>query len=79
MFCTQAELILAGKEHVCTWCAEKILKGEQYYRWASVDDTWYTSKMHVECRDACLEDHACYGDNEYMPYNNERPNKNGDD
>jgi len=75
MFCTQAELILAKKEHICTWCAEKIPKGEQYYRWASVDDTWHTSKMHVECRDACSEETSYYGDYEYMPYNNERPRK----
>lgn len=79
MFITSKELIVARKEHACTWCAEKILKGEQYFIWKSVDDSWFTSKMHVECAEACDTECLKWGDNEYMAYNGERPERKQDE
>jgi hypothetical protein len=49
------------------------LPGEKYQRWISVDDCMFTNKMHPECVDACDEELRHYGDNEYHPYDNERP------
>lgn len=59
---------IAAKEHCCTWCGEPIKKAYPYYRWASVEDKWFTNKMHPECRDVLLE---CPG--EYVAFINERP------
>ncbi|MNK14337.1 hypothetical protein D3C87_324480 [compost metagenome] len=73
MFCTQAETLTSRKDHVCTWCGEKILKGEEYITWKTVDDSWFTSKVHKECSDAMLKEAAEWGDVEYMPFENERP------
>lgn len=50
MFNSPPQQIVARKEHVCTWCCEKILPGETYARWASMDiDGATTNKMHLEC------------------------------
>lgn len=75
MFCTITEDVLAKKEHVCTNCGQKILKGESYKKWKSVDDSWFTSKMHPECFVSLLDENEYYGSFEYMPYSGERPEK----
>lgn len=49
MFNSPPERLIARKEHVCTWCCEKILVGETYERWVSIDDSANTNKMHLEC------------------------------
>lgn len=75
MFCTKVIDILARKEHSCTWCAEKILKGELYKQWKSVDDSWFTNKMHEECYKVACDEMQYYSDWEYMPYSEQRPEK----
>jgi hypothetical protein len=53
MFCSPTITPTARVEHKCTSCAEPILKGEKYLKWASFDDgATCTNKMHVECYDA---------------------------
>ena len=50
------EIKSAGKDHVCSWCDEKIEIGQSYFRWR-----WYdysdasTCKMHPECYGAMSE------------------------
>lgn len=75
MFCTPVETLISRKDHICTWCGEKILKGEEYHTWKSVDDSWFTSKVHEECHKAMLEEAAYWYDYDYMPFSNERPEK----
>lgn len=75
MFCTDKESIVARKPHRCTWCGQEIAKGERYDMWKSVDDGWFTNRMHPECVEACDEECREFHDNEYHPYDNERPAK----
>ena len=71
MFCTPPETRKARKEHFCTYCGEKILPGETYQAWRSVDATWFANKMHPEC----LADLQEWGDGEYTAYCGERPRR----
>ena len=73
MFVSASELVKARKKHRCTWCGQHIEPGEEYAKWASVDDSWFTNKMHVECLGALHDEIREGGDNEYIPYDNERP------
>ena len=60
----------ARKDHKCTYCAEKIVKGETYtYQKGNYEGSWFESKMHHEC----FEDMAESFDDSYIPYSNERP------
>lgn len=70
---------IAKKEHRCTWCSQRILIGEKYARWANVDDSFFVSKMHEECVGAMLDEFRETGDNEYLPFENERPSLNADE
>lgn len=69
MFCTPSTERKAAKDHQCTYCGEAINKGDKYLTWKSVDDSWFTNKMHHECADDLAE---C-GDGEYCAYGNYRP------
>ena len=71
-YCTPTQTLVARKVHQCTNCAEPINKGETYKRWASVEDGWFTSKMHPECFQALLDDADGPGF-EYTPYDGQRP------
>ncbi len=75
MFCTPTRKIVARKQHSCTNCGQKILIGEVYCNWKSVDNTWFTSKMHPECFNSLAEENEYYGSFEYMPYSGERPER----
>jgi hypothetical protein len=45
--------IKARKFHTCYWCGERIKKGEQYARWAWVENGVVDSiRVHPECKDA---------------------------
>ncbi len=73
MYCTPTETRKARKPHRCTYCAEQIEVGDQYLRWMSViDGKAITNKMHPECL-TFLEEDACGGYFEYIPYEGERP------
>lgn len=73
MFCTDRQTIVARKEHQCTWCGQPIAKGESHQMWKSVDGGWFTNRMHPECVQACNEECSEWNDDEYHPYDNERP------
>jgi len=73
MYYTDAILVRARKVHQCTYCAEDIPAGEQYYRWMSVDlGDAFSNKLHVECWKDALAG-AEGGQFEYTPFSNERP------
>lgn len=74
-FVTDKAVITARKPHRCTWCGQAIEKGEQHFMWKSVDDSWFTNRMHRECLDACTEECHFYGEVEYPAYQNERPRR----
>lgn len=71
-FNSDTKTVTARKMHRCTNCGQHIGIGETYKRWTSVDDGWFTSKMHPECFDD-LAIEADGGQFEYMPYSGERP------
>lgn len=74
MFCSDTETVKARKPHLCSWCGQHINPGETYKTWNSVDgDSWHTNKMHTECESAMQEETRMYGENEYTPYEHERP------
>ena len=72
MFCTPSKTVKARKLHQCTYCCEPINAGDSYLKWTSVDDSWFTNKLHAECLDALLEEADGY-EFEYMPFSGERP------
>ena len=69
MFCTPPKTVVARVPHQCTYCGEAINSGDTYFTWKSVDDSWFTNKMHPECADELNE----WGDGEYSAYSNDRP------
>jgi ribosomal protein S27AE len=69
---TPIQTLVARKEHRCTNCGESINAGDAYKRWSSVENVWFTSKMHPECLQWLLDD-ADGGEFEYTPYDGERP------
>lgn len=69
MYCTPCKTVVAKKSHICTYCGECIDVGDAYCTWRSVDDAWFTNKMHPECVDDLNE----WGDGEYFAYSNDRP------
>lgn len=73
MFCTPSKTVTARVLHKCTYCGESIEVGSTYLSWKSVDDSWFQNKMHHECAD----DQAEWGDGEYFPYQNKRPQIEG--
>jgi len=56
----------ARKEHVCDWCGEKILRGEQYSRWNGIfEGDFQSNPLHTECDKAAqvyFHDIASIGD-----------------
>ncbi len=69
-FFSCAKTRTASNDHRCTYCGERINKGDHYeYQKGNYDGHWFESKMHPEC----FADLCKYGDGEYTPYSNERP------
>jgi hypothetical protein len=69
-FYNQSVTRTARKDHRCTYCGESIDRGGEYvFQKGNYDGSWFESKMHDECFDEMCE----YGDGEYIPYSNERP------
>jgi hypothetical protein len=61
--------VKARKLHRCSWCSERIERGEVYKRWVCIgDDGPMTCKMHQECH-AAMERFAAAqpGEYEYTP------------
>lgn len=64
--CFRIESIKARKNHTCTYCGSNIHKGELHFKWASVDDHFFTNRCHHECTEQM-------GGGGYDSYGNERP------
>jgi hypothetical protein len=64
----------ALKRYRCIWCGELVLPGTSYVREFSV---YYGDVQkhawHPECRDASAEYFRSGEDDEFMPWDNERP------
>ena len=53
-------IIKTRKSHRCAACGDLIEKGQPAYAWTSVDETIFTSHLHVECgSDALNHCFAC--------------------
>ncbi len=64
----------AQKEHRCIWCGEAIPVGSKYFDERSVyDGHRQTHRWHSECLGAAQEEFRKWGDGEFLPYSNERP------
>lgn len=64
----------AKKEHQCIWCGQKILVGEPYKDERSVyDGNIQRHRWHPECSDDSEKFFRESGDEEFDPYQNERP------
>lgn len=64
----------AAKQHRCIWCGQAINKGDSYHDERSV---YYGSiqrnRWHPECLEYARDDMRESGDQEFMPWSNERP------
>lgn len=71
---TEPTLHRANKTHVCCWCYQAIVPGEQYKRYRYYDGgDASTVKLHAECFGAMREEAAEWGsDFEWTP-GQERP------
>lgn len=75
---TKTETTRAIKPHRCTWCGQRIEKGERYFRWVSFGDSVFVNKMHAGCMtvfklEAALEPNGVL---DYTPLENERGEQN---
>jgi len=73
------KILIASKEHKCTWCGEQIEKGEAYHYYTGIHDGHFqTTHLHIECSDELAEKASYWGeDYEFAPYMNDRPEVDG--
>jgi hypothetical protein len=69
------ETVTARKQHVCSWCGQKIEPAARYVRQAVVfEGDMCMNKFHPECDEAATEmgraEGGCF---EFQPGENERP------
>lgn len=64
----------ARKEHDCIWCSEAIPKGTAYKHEQSIyDGSFQNQHWHPECLDASREYMRKYHENDFTPWENDRP------
>ncbi len=64
----------AMKSHVCIWCGQKIEPRMEYLDERSVyDNQIYRQRWHPECHDAAGTEYFNSGEEEFTPWDNERP------
>ena len=64
----------ARKAHRCIWCGQTIKPGEHYIDERSVyDGAIQRHRWHLECKDAADEYFRDFHEEEFSPYDNERP------
>jgi len=72
-----SELRKARKPHKCIWCGQAIEPGIQYrYERVRGPDGMDFNPWHLECDEAHREGCRRDGDDEFSPYDNERPPSN---
>ena len=65
----------ARKAHRCIWCGQAIKPGEHYIDERSLyDGRIQRHRWHPECKDAADEYYRDFNEEEFSPYDNERPN-----
>jgi hypothetical protein len=65
---------VARKQHRCIWCGQPIPVGEKYRNERSVyDGEMQAHHWHQECAAAQQAEGSEYGEWEFSPYDNERP------
>lgn len=66
--------VAGRKPYRCIWCGEAISKGELHIFERSIyEGRFQNNRWHPECLDACDQEFRESGDDEYMPYSNDRP------
>ncbi len=69
-----SELRKARKPHKCIWCGQAVVAGSTYrYERVRGPDGMDFNHWHLECDEAHREICRRYGDDEFVPYDNERP------
>jgi hypothetical protein len=64
----------AKKAHRCIWCGESIPIGEKHRHEKSIYcGTFQDHRWHLECRDAANAELFDQGEEEFAPFDNERP------
>ncbi|SIT50470.1 hypothetical protein BN2476_830041 [Paraburkholderia piptadeniae] len=67
---------IARKNHHCSWCGERIESGSMYMRTAGINDgDFQVGKFHPECDAAATDEFRRDPGFEYLPYDNERPER----
>lgn len=65
---------VARKDHRCIWCGENIPKGSKYVAERSVfDGEMQNHHWHVECIADCRRSNDEEYEDEFTPFENERP------
>lgn len=73
-----SEMRKARKVHQCIWCGEMVHAGEQYRYYSIVfEGELQSNHMHPECFAACNEELLDSRENEFTPYEHERPDTEG--
>lgn len=66
----------AAKQHRCIWCGQRIAIGESYDDERSVyDGNVQRHRWHPECRTFASDEIFEMGEEEFTPWDNERPAK----
>ena len=64
----------AAKQHLCIWCGQAINKGDRHHDERSVyDGSFQNHRWHPECIEDARDCWAQGGDDEFIPYNADRP------
>jgi hypothetical protein len=72
--CFSRKNVIARKQHACAWCGQAIDKGTQYVRENSIYfGDFQNHAWHLECDSYTQNEVFGNGDDEFIPYSNERP------
>lgn len=66
--------VIAIKQHKCIWCGESINKCDSYKHEKSIyDGRFQNHHWHIECNAYTQNELFNSGEEEFLPYSNERP------
>ena len=70
--CTAPRIVMAAKNHRCSWCPETIDKGSSHVVYTWFNNGAFKIRMHPECWDASKRWMDASGENEWTDNNNTR-------
>ncbi len=71
---SERKVVAARKQHRCIWCGQAINVGEPYtYERSVYDGQMQTHHWHPECLPAAQAEMREWNDEEFLPYEHERP------